>query len=165
MRVPTRQMWHHSLAVLGLVCLCLGAVCGRLAALQLRQHRQWQELAAGQQLNGSVISDKRGDITDRNGVVLAHSAEAATVIMLPAAIPGEEVRQTIVRELPELLGIDPEKLEKQTRKTASRYEVVCSRLDYETCSRFTDWVQQKKIRGIFRVIQDYRREYPLGSVL
>lgn len=165
MRAPSRRMWQKSTAVLVAVVLCFVAVVCKLSVLQLGQHREWQTLAAEQQLTDSVISDKRGDIVDRNGVILAHSVEVATVIMMPSEIPNEQTRSIICEELPSLLDVSKERVEKQTRKTSSRYEVVKAKIDQELSGRFVDWVRERGFAAIFRIIQDYKREYPLGSTL
>lgn len=165
MRAPSRRMWRRSLAVFVLIAVGFAAVGGKLAALQLLEHKKWQTLAAEQQLNDSVISDKRGSILDRNGVVLAQSVEVATIIMMPSEIPDEQTRCRICDELPQLLDISAEKLERQTRKTSSRYEIVKARIGADLRTAFIAWVKERNLAAVFRVIQDYKREYPLGSTL
>ena len=165
MKAPTRRMWRRSLSVLAVLCVCFAGIGGRLAALQISQHDVWQQLASDQQLADSVISDKRGTITDRNGVVLARSVEVGTIIMAPGEIPDDAARARICADLPSLLDIGAEKLAKQVAKTASRYEVVKSKVDYAVCDTFIQWVKENGLTGVFRVIQDYKREYPLGSTL
>lgn len=165
MRAPSRRMWQRALVVLFLIVTCFCVVCGKLAALQIVQHNDWQDLASEQQLADSVISDKRGTIYDRNGVVLAQSVEVATIIMMPAEISDESVRLMICAELPTLLDVDAAKLEKQTKKTGSRYEVIKPKIGETLRTTFIEWVKQKGLTGVFRVIQDYKREYPHGSTL
>lgn len=165
MRVPSRRTWQRALIILTLIVGCFCVVCGKLAALQIVGHDEWQALASEQQLADSAISDKRGTIYDRNGAVLAQSVEVATVVMMPAEIPDESVRLMICAELPELLSIDATKLEKQTKKTGSRYEVVKSKIGEALRTTFIEWVKEKNLTGVFRVIQDYKREYPHGSTL
>ena len=114
MKAPSRRVWQRSLAMLGMILLGFSVVVGRLAVVQLKQHDLWQNLAEEQQLADSVISDKRGAIVDRNGVVLARSTEVATVIMMPGEIPSDGAREQICRDLPTLLGIGAEKLEYET---------------------------------------------------
>ncbi len=165
MRAPSRGMWQKSVAVLTTLSFCFTLVVAKLVTLQLGEHHTWQTLATEQQLNDSVISDKRGAIVDRNGVVLARSVEVATIIMMPAEIPDETARQKICAELPSLLEVSRERLEKQTQKTGSRYEIVKAKIDRELCEQFIDWVRTNHFAGVFRIIQDYKREYPLGSTL
>ena len=164
MRAPSRAMWQRTLVTMAAVGLCFAAIVGRLSVLQIAQHGAWQALAAEQQLADSIISDKRGAILDRNGVVLAHSVEVATVVMMPGEIPSEK-REKICAEVPSLLGIGAEKFKKQVAKTASRYEVICSKIEYEACEPFIEWVKKNGLSGAFRIIQDYKREYPLGTTL
>lgn len=164
MRAPSRAMWQRSLAAMSVICLCFAAIVGRLSVIQLTQHREWQQLAIEQQLADSIISDKRGAILDRNGVVLAHSVEVATVVMMPSEIPAE-ARERICTDVPPLLGIGEEKLRRQVAKTASRYEVICSKIEYEACEPFIAWVKEHGLGGAFRILQDYKREYPLGTTL
>ncbi len=165
MRAPSRRMWRRALVVFAVIAVGFTAVSGKLAALQLAQHDEWQRLALEQQLNDSIISDKRGTIYDRNGVVLAQSVEVATIIMMPSEIPDEAARQRICAELPSLLDISAAKLEKQTQKTGSRYEIVKSKIDATLRASFIEWVKENDLAGVFRVIQDYKREYPLGNTL
>ena len=165
MRAPSRRMWRRALVVFAVIAVGFTAVGGKLAALQLVQHDEWQQLASEQQLNDSVISDKRGTIYDRNGVVLAQSVEVATVIMMPSEIPNEATRERICADLPTLLGVSAAKLEKQTQKTASRYEIVKSKIDATLRAAFIEWVKEQELAGVFRVIQDYKREYLHGSTL
>ncbi len=165
MKAPSRRMWRRSLLVLAVVLLCYAGIGGRLAALQISQHDAWQQLASDQQLADSVISDKRGTITDRNGVVLARSVEVGTIIMAPGEIPDDAARARICADLPTLLDIGAEKLAKQVARTGSRYEVIKSKADHAVCDKFIAWVKENALTGVFRVIQDYKREYPLGSTL
>lgn len=165
MKVPSRSLWRRSLLVLAVMVVCFGAVGGRLATLQLAQHDEWQQRASQQQLAGSVISDKRGAITDCNGVVLAHSVEVATILMFPGEIPDETTRERICTDLPNLLGVSRDTVEKKAKKTGSRYEIVKSKLAPDECEAFAAWVKEHKLTGVFRMVQDYKREYPLGQVL
>lgn len=165
MRAPSRRMWQRAFIILVFIVACFCVVCGKLVVLQIAEHDEWQTLASEQQLADSVISDKRGTIYDRNGIVLAQSVEVATVIMMPAEIADESVRQMICDELPDLLGVDAAKLEKQTKKTGSRYEIVKSKIGETLRTAFIQWVKDKALTGVFRVIQDYKREYPYGSTL
>ncbi|MBO5797661.1 MAG: stage V sporulation protein D, partial [Clostridia bacterium] len=164
-QAPNRRMWRRTLLVMVVVVLFFAGVSGKLMALQLSQHEQWQGLAREQQLSDSVISDKRGQILDRNGIVLAQSVEVATVIMEPDEIPDEATRVLISDELSALLGIDRDTLYKKTGKTGSRYEVVKARISYTLCNAVVKWIKEHHLIGAFRVIQDYKREYPLNNTL
>lgn len=158
-------MQRRSLAILAVIALLFGGIIGNLAVVQLVEHDVWQARAEEQQLSDSVVSDKRGLITDRNGTVLAQSTEVATIIMEPNKIPDDATRQVISDDLSALLGLDRDTLYKKTGKTSSQYEIVRSKIDTDLCGQFVDWVNTRGYSGIFRVIRDYKREYPLNNTL
>ena len=164
-KAPSRQMWRRSLLILAAVCLCFGAVGGKLAVIQIGEYAVWQERAMEQQMSNSIISPKRGLIYDTNMEVLAQTKEVATIIMAPSETPDEATRALIADELSVLLEINRDALYKKTGKKTSLYEVIKAKIDHSLCDTFIDWVQEHQFTGIFRVIQDYKREYPLGSVL
>lgn len=164
-RTPGASFWRRTLLVMLLLIVGFFAVSSRLAVIQLAEGEMWQRRASEQQLSDSVISPQRGLILDANGTVLAQSVEAATVVMLPKNIRDEELRVLIADELSALLGVNRDRLYRQTGKTYSKYEIVCSKLDEARCSVFIEWVQKNNLISVFRILQDYRREYPLGSVL
>ncbi len=165
MKAPSRAMWRRTVCIFAATGLFYGCIGGKLAVIQLTQHDTWQTLAHEQQLSDSVVSDKRGLITDRNGTVLAQSTETATVILYPREIKTEEARVHISDSLSELLNVDRDTLYKKTSKTASRYETVKTKLDTETRTAFARWVQEHGYTAVFRVIRDYKREYPFGNTL
>lgn len=165
MQAPSRRVRRRILAILTAVVLLYAVIVGKLVAVQLIEHDSWQARAEEQQLSDSVTSDKRGQITDRNGTVLAQSTEVATIIMEPNKIPAESDRQLIADELSALLGVDRDTLYKKTGKTGSQYETVCAKISDDRCSRFIDWVAEHGYTAVFRVLRDYKREYPLGSTL
>ena len=164
-KAPSRQMWRRSLLILAIVCLCFAAVGGKLAVIQIGEYAVWQERAMEQQMSNSIISPKRGLIYDTNMEVLAQTKEVATIIMAPSEIPDEATRTLIADELSVLLELNRDALYKKTGKKTSLYEVIKAKIDHALCNTFIDWVQEHQFTGIFRVIQDYKREYPLGSVL
>lgn len=165
MNATGRPFWRRSLAVLTVMAVCYAAVGGKLAVLQLAEHQTWQTLAEEQQFSDSIVSDKRGEIVDRNGVVLAQSTAVFTVVMEPDEIPNEETRLRICKELSELLDVSYDTLYKKTGKTYSRYETVKAKIDKELCYAVAEWVKDRGYTAIFRILADYKREYPLGNTL
>ena len=165
MKAPSRGMWRRTVCVFCATAMCYGGVGGKLAVLQLSQHDLWQTQAQEQQLSDSVVSDKRGAITDRNGTVLAQSTETATILLYPREIKTEEARVHISDELSVLLGVDRDVLYKKTGKTSSRYETVKAKVDTDTRTAFVEWATKHGYTAVFRVIRDYKREYPFGNLL
>ncbi|MCI9415293.1 MAG: PASTA domain-containing protein [Clostridiales bacterium] len=165
-KAPTRQMWRRSVVVLViLIGFCFTAITGRLAVLQIAQGDEWQQKAVSQQLSDSIISPKRGSIYDTNMTPLAQSATVWTVIMSPKDIPDDATRQKIADELSVMLNVDHDKLLEKTQKVSSQYEVVKSKIELALRDTLSDWIQNNKLTGVFRVIEDYKRYYPNATML
>ncbi len=145
------------------------AVIGKLAVLQLVETADWQERAVTQQLSDSVVTSKRGTIYDANMKTLAASAEVWKLIMAPKNIQdldtNRDMRTFIADQLAEMLGVNREKLYKQTGKTYSQYEVVKSKMEFELKEKVAQWILDNKLIGVFSIIPDYKRYYPLQNTL
>ncbi len=170
MQSPGRQMWRRSVWVLViLIGFCFSAVVGKLAILQLVQTEEWQERAVTQQLSDSVVTAKRGTIYDATGQVLATSAEVWKLIMAPKHIANlntnRDMRAFIADELSAMLGVNREKLYDQTGKTYSQYEVVKSKMEAATRQQVAQWILDNDLIGVFSIIPDYKRYYPLQNTL
>lgn len=165
-KLPTRQMWRRSLIVMVIVGFVFVALLGRLALLQIVQTDDWSRRAVAQQLSDSVISAHRGTIYDTNMNVLSESMQVWTVIMSPKNIEDEETRVLIADELSVLLGVDRDNLYQRTTKTTSQYEVVISKIERPLVEQLLAWVEEHELSstGIFRIIPDYKRVYPYGSL-
>lgn len=162
---PTRQMWRRSIIVLVvLIGFCFSAVIGKLSILQIAQADTWREKAVEQQMSDSLISPKRGTIYDSNMTVLAQSATVWTVIMSPKDIPSDNMRTKIADDLSQMLSIDRDTLYNKTLKTNSQYEIVVSKIEHPLAEQVSDWIQNNNLTGVFRIIEDYKRYYPLGSL-
>lgn len=164
-KAPTRQMWRRSVIVLViLIGFCFSAVVGKLSILQIVQADEWREKAVEQQMSDTIISPKRGTVYDANMTVLAQSATVWTVIMSPKTIEDEDVRVKIADELSAMLEVDREALYKKTLKTNSQYEIVKAKIEYPLAQTLRDWIETNKLTGTFRIIEDYKRYYPLNSL-
>ncbi len=166
-RLPTRQMWRRSLLVLTATGVLMCALIGRLAYLQIIQNDEWAQRAVSQQLSDSLTSAHRGAIYDCNGNVLAESMQVWTVIMSPNNIRSEDTRQLIADDLSELLGVDRDTLYEKTTRTYSQYERVIQKCERPLIEKLIAWVDGHELSGsgIFRIIPDYKRTYPYGSLL
>ena len=162
---PSRQMWRRSVIIMViLVGFCFSAVIGKLAVLQLVETADWQERAVTQQLSDSVVTSKRGTIYDANMKTLAASAEVWKLIMAPKNIQdldtNRDMRTFIADQLAEMLGVNREKLYKQTGKTYSQYEVVKSKMEFELKEKVAQWILDNKLIGVFSICLLYTSPSP-----
>jgi cell division protein FtsI (penicillin-binding protein 3) len=79
---PTERL----LIVALLALVWMGAVFGRLAYVQLVRHSDYLARALRQQQRTVEVSPKRGDITDRNGHLLAVSLQVDSAFAVPSEI-------------------------------------------------------------------------------
>lgn len=175
-KAPTRQMWRRSIVTLVvLIGFCFAGLAGRLGVLQIAQASDWQRRAVSQQIKDDIATPKRGSIYDANMNLLATSADVSKIIMSPLAITQlkesstgkttEEMRAYIADELSKLLDVDRDALYEQTLNTNSQYAVVKSQVEYEMKVAMEQWVADNSLGGVFSLIPDYKRYYPLGSTL
>ncbi len=162
----TRQMRRRLLVVMVvLIVFCSGGVTAQLFSLQILQSERLQRGAVSQQLSDITISPNRGQIYDANMSILALTREVCTVIMSPKNIQNEETRIMIADELSAMLGVDRNKLYEQASDEKSQYKVVKAKIDKSVGDSFIDWVQEKGLNAVFRVVTDYKREYPMNNLL
>lgn len=162
---PTKQMRRRSIAVLAALALVCSVVIGRLVVLQVVETEDWQKRAVSQQLSDSVISPKRGTIFDSNMNELAVSYGVYTVIMSPKYIEDEKTRALIADDLSKMLKVDREKLYQKTGKKDSEYEVVTSKIELPLATELSKWIEKNDLVSVLRIIQDYKRRYPQGTML
>ena len=76
---PTKKMHMRVYIILFLVVIIgFGTVFGSLVNIQIFKGKEYRDLASEQQLRDTVINPTRGDITNRNGNVLATPTRCGT---------------------------------------------------------------------------------------
>ena len=161
----TKPMRRRTYWVVGVLLLCVVLLSVQLFNIQVLQQDSWQQKAVAQQLADVELSANRGQIYDANMSVLALTREVYTVVMSPNNFRQETTRQKIADTLSEMLDVDREKLYKQTTDSDSKYKVVKAKIDKPLAETFIAWVNEHRLGSVFRVVADYKREYPLKNLL
>lgn len=176
-----KLVWLFGIVVLAFVGLGI-----RITVTNASQGKQYskQVLSQSQQKYDSrVIPFKRGDITDRNGVVLATSEKVYKVILDCKVVnTKEEYVEPTIKALVDVLGLDEEtireKLEDETTKS-SQYQILQSNVSINQKKAFEDYTdvssdeaketltkeeiaERSNVKGVW-FEEDYRRVYPLNS--
>ena len=131
---------------------------GRTAYLQIIKGPQYKKEAELQQMRDSIVSPKRGTIYDRNSKVLAQSASAEIVCVVPVEIKKAGNGKEVAEKLSEILGVEKETIEKKIAKN-SYYEIVKKKVDKSDA----DKIRALKLPGI-RLDEDTKRYYPNGNL-
>ena len=180
-KMRMKLVWLFGIVVLAFVGLGI-----RITVINASQGKQYskQVLSQSQQKYDSrVIPFKRGDITDRNGVVLATSEKVYKVILDCKVVnTKEEYVEPTIKALVDVLGLDEEtireKLEDETTKS-SQYQILQSNVSINQKKTFEDYTdvssdeaketltkeeiaERSNVKGVW-FEEDYRRVYPLNS--
>ena len=140
-----------------LLCCMLAflVLIGRLAYIGLLRSSQWQEMAYEQQTRDRLITARRGDILDRNGVGIAETQTVAAVSVVPAEVKEKEETAKLLADTLELDYDDV--LEKVQQKVA--LVRIQSKVDTETAQA----IRQADLPGV-KVDEDVQRIYPFGEL-
>lgn len=139
-----------------LLCLLVMIVLvGRLINIMVFKSDYYQKKADDLHERERNIKAARGEILDRNGVVLAANKTVCTVSVIHSQITDKE---KAIEVLTECLGIDRAEIVKKVEKVSSR-EKIKSNVDKE----IGDKIRQYNLDGV-KVDEDYKRFYPYGSL-
>jgi len=143
------------IVLLGLLILGLALLGIRLGWIQLFKNKDYQKLALQQRLRNVKVEPKRGIIYDRNGVELAVSASAETVVAAPQDI--ENPRQT-AEKLTQILDKSEDKIyQRLTRQLAAVY--VERKIEEEQAEK----IRELDLKGIY-FTEESKRYYPKGAL-
>ena len=103
------------IALFGVFSLVLLLLCVRTGYIQIVKGDEYSKMADAQQVNDEVVDAKRGDITDRNGQVLAQSTKCYSVWIRPSGLEMNDTEQDnvgakdyVTEQLTEILKLDEE---------------------------------------------------------
>jgi penicillin-binding protein 2 len=101
---PTDQFRRRGRNLLALLLAALLLIAGRLADLQLGLGRRYAGLATGERLRVVAVPAPRGEILDRNGVVLAADRPSFAAALVPGGPPLSPSEAAL---LGRILGLSP----------------------------------------------------------
>lgn len=135
--------------------LILAALIGRLVYLMIFDAEYYQELAQDLHEREREIKAARGEIVDRNGVVLATNRTVCTISVIHSQVEEpEEVISVLCREL----ELDEAEVRKKVEKVSSM-EKIKTNVDKETGDRIRGY----DLAGV-KVDEDYKRYYPYDEL-
>ncbi len=140
------------------LCLLFAALAVRLAYVQIGKGAELSAKAEDSWRRNIPYSAKRGEISDRNGTVLAYNITTPTVMAIPVQIKNPE--QT-AKSLAPLLGMTEESVLKTITKRQSivRLQPGGRKITMEKAQQIRDLA----LPGIV-VAEDNKRYYPFGGL-
>lgn len=139
------------------VCLVvmIFSLIGRLVYLMIFDAEYYQELAQDLHEREREIKAARGEIVDRNGVVLATNKTVCTISVIHSQIEDpDRVTEVLASEL----GLDAAEVRKKVEK-ASSMEKIKTNVEKETGDRIRNY----DLAGV-KVDEDYKRYYPYNEL-
>ena len=128
---------------------------GRLVYLMIFDAEYYQELAEDLHEREREIKAARGEIVDRNGVVLATNRTVCTISVIHSQIKEPE---KVIRVLSEELEMDPSDVRKRVEKVSSM-ERIKTNVDKSVGDR----IRECDLDGV-KVDEDYKRYYPYDDL-
>lgn len=160
---PTRPMYNRMIAVVvTIIVIGFSIVTYKLFMLQIIDYKIYQQKAIEQQTRDISIAPKRGTIFDRNGKALAVSASAYMVYLAPSAIKSDEQRKIIIDNLPAIINVEKDKVEKLCNKK-SGYELVVRRIEKDVADKVRELIKEKGLNMCLNIAEDPKRYYPFGN--
>lgn len=138
-----------------IVFLCACILTGRLIYIMLFQHDYYTEKAISLQQRERQIKAARGEIVDRNGVVLATNEAVCTISVIHNQITDEE---EVIRVLCQELELSEEYVRKRVEKVSS-IEKIKSNVSKEIGKKILEY----ELDGV-KVDEDYKRIYPFNEL-
>ena len=143
------------LVVFVCAALILCALIGRLVWLMIFDAEYYQELAQDLHEREREIKAARGEIMDRNGVVLATNRTVCTISVIHSQVGDPE---RVIEVLSSELEMEESEVREKVEKVSSM-ERIRTNVDKETGDRIRDY----DLAGV-KVDEDYKRYYPFDDL-
>lgn len=164
LKLSKKKMTQRSTFVMIMICVVgIGMCIASLVYVQLIRGDEFRETAARNQLQDSIVRAERGIIYDANMHPLAESTSAKIIYIDPKMIgDDEEVRNTIVKTLSEILDLSPEYVRERTLRTSNSYIEIRTRVDNDIAEKVrefnkSNFVMRKNDEG--EMVKRYYSEY------
>ncbi len=144
------------------VSLCFLLVVGRLVVLQVVRHDDLRAQAESNRTAVVPVVPNRGQILDRNGIVLANNYSAYTLEITPSRVPDLEQTIDALAQIVEITPRDRRRFKKLQEESRSFESLpIRTKLDDDEVARFV--AQRYRFAGV-EVKARLFRNYPYGEL-
>ena len=135
--------------------IMLVGLIARLAYLMIFEAEYYQERAEQLHERERSIKAARGEIVDRNGVVLATNKTVCTISVIHSQLSDAE---NVIRILAKELEMDEAAVRKKVEKVSSREQIKSN-----VAKEVGDRIREYELDGV-KVDEDYKRYYPFDEL-
>ncbi|MBO5138644.1 MAG: stage V sporulation protein D [Bacilli bacterium] len=145
--------------VLIILLLLLIIIVLRVFYVQVFDYKKLSSLANDLWSRDLPVEASRGQILDRNGVVLADNLTTTSLVLVPNQIKDKD---KTTKELAKILNVTEKEMSQHVNKVTSieRVHPEGRRLDYETA----DKINSLKLPGVY-LVKEAKRYYPYKNLL
>lgn len=172
----TVRMQRKLLIIFGVVALLLIFLSFKIIKINVTKGYDYSKAVYNNfKYDSRTVPARRGDITDRNGTILAYSTKVYNLILdAKVLLSDEKYREPTVKALLEYFDLDAAELnafiddnagKKERGETVSSYKRLLVSLEKEETEGFLKAKEAKNsnINGVW-FEEEYKRTYPFGSL-
>jgi len=151
--------------LLFIICTVLSLLLvGRLFYLQIIENSYYEEKVIAQMVYQTPISAARGNITDRNGRVLATSFTTERVYLSPCDVKSESERVTACTYLSEKLGISYDEIYKKSKRTTQKDVTVKASVSEDVATEIRAFILENNLTHLVHTVEVNSRVYPYSTL-
>ena len=148
-----------------IVCaVLLGALLLRLFYLQTIKNKYYEDKVIEQMIYQTPISAARGDITDRNGRILATTYKTERIYFSPSDIKSDEERAAACKYLSEKLSIDYDTLYAKAKRTDQKDVTVKAGIEEDTANEIRAYALENGLSHFVHTVEQNSRVYPYSTL-
>ena len=154
----------RSTAVLIIFVLLWGVIVGRLFMIQVVNHKKYQQSVTDQVQRTNTVSADRGEILDKNNVVLATNVSVWRVFISPVDIVDDEMARFICRNLSDMLDVDYETIYNRAKRENRADETIKKNVEKDDADRVLAFIQENDLKKQIHLEATTKRYYPYDSL-
>ena len=142
----------------------VGVIVGRLFMIQVVNHKKYQQSVTDQVQRTNTVSADRGEILDKNNVVLATNVSVWRVFISPVDIVDDEMARFICRNLSDMLDVDYETIYNRAKRENRADETVKKNVEKDDADRVLAFIQENDLKKQIHLEATTKRYYPYDSL-
>ncbi len=159
-----RFIKRRSTALLLFFIVFWSVLVGRLFWMQVIHHKEYQRSVSNNVQRQSTVSAERGEILDRNNVVLATNISVWRVFISPVDIVDNEQAIFICRNLSELLNVNYDTIYNRALRENRADETVKRNVEKEDADRVRAFIEENELSKQIHLEATTKRYYPYDSL-
>lgn len=144
--------------------LAWGLLVGRLFLLQVIHHKEYQQIVSDQVQRSNTVAAERGEILDKNSVVLATNISVWRVFISPVDIESNEQAMFIAKSLSEMLDVDYQTIYNRALRENRADETVKKNVEKGDADKVRAFIEENELSKQIHLEATTKRYYPYDSL-